>query len=65
MERSSSGGGDGRRTRATAHELARYEALFAARTRGMRVGEAVFRTGVKGEVLRAEKRRSEESAGRG
>ncbi len=36
MERSSSGGGDGRRTRATAHELARYEALFAARTRGMK-----------------------------
>jgi 2-aminoadipate transaminase len=36
MERSSSGGGDGRRARATAHELARYEALFAARTRGMK-----------------------------
>jgi 2-aminoadipate transaminase len=36
MERSTSGGGDGRRTRQTAHELARYEALFAARTRGMK-----------------------------
>src|SRR5580704_17325402 len=34
MERSGSSGGDGRR--ATAHELARYEALFAARTRGMK-----------------------------
>src|ERR1035437_10137350 len=32
MERSSSGGGDGRGARATAHELAR----FAARTRGMK-----------------------------
>ncbi len=30
------GAGGGRRTRATAHELARYEALFAARTRGMK-----------------------------
>src|SRR5438309_2898376 len=36
MERSTSGGGDGPRTRQTAHELARYEALFAARTRGMK-----------------------------
>src|SRR5260370_29477694 len=36
MERSTSGGGDGRRARPTAHELARYEALFAARTRGMK-----------------------------
>ena len=36
MGRSSSGGGDGRGSRATAHELARYEALFAARTRGMK-----------------------------
>src|ERR1700732_478008 len=27
---------DRRRTRPTAHELARYEALFAARTRGMK-----------------------------
>jgi 2-aminoadipate transaminase len=36
MERSGSRGGDGRRTRATAHELARYEALFATRTRGMK-----------------------------
>jgi 2-aminoadipate transaminase len=36
MKRSSSGSGDGRGTRATAHELARYEALFAARTRGMK-----------------------------
>ncbi|HMD57097.1 MAG TPA: PLP-dependent aminotransferase family protein [Solirubrobacteraceae bacterium] len=36
MELSGSGGGDGRRTRATAHELARYEALFASRTRGMK-----------------------------
>ncbi len=30
------GAGGGRRTRETAHELARYEALFAARTRGMK-----------------------------
>ncbi len=36
MERSTSGGGDGRPARPTAHELARYEALFAARTRGMK-----------------------------
>jgi 2-aminoadipate transaminase len=36
MERSPSGSGDGRKARATAHELARYEALFAARTRGMK-----------------------------
>ncbi|MGA2321165.1 MAG: PLP-dependent aminotransferase family protein [Solirubrobacteraceae bacterium] len=36
MVRSTSGTGDGRGTRATAHELARYEALFAARTRGMK-----------------------------
>jgi 2-aminoadipate transaminase len=36
MNRSISGAGGGRRTRPTAHELARYEALFAARTRGMK-----------------------------
>ena len=30
------GGSGGRRTRETAHELARYEALFAARTHGMK-----------------------------
>src|SRR5258705_5313720 len=36
MNRSGSGSGDGRGARATAHELARYEALFAARTRGMK-----------------------------
>jgi 2-aminoadipate transaminase len=36
MERSTSGAGDGRRTRPTAHELARYESLFASRTRGMK-----------------------------
>ncbi len=36
MEQSSGGAGDGRRARPTAHELARYEALFAARTRGMK-----------------------------
>jgi 2-aminoadipate transaminase len=36
MERSTSGGGDGRGARRTAHELARYEGLFAARTRGMK-----------------------------
>jgi 2-aminoadipate transaminase len=36
MKRSSSGSGDGRGARPTAHELARYEALFAARTRGMK-----------------------------
>ncbi len=34
--RSTSEDGDGRRTRPAAHELARYEALFAARTRGMK-----------------------------
>src|SRR5579862_1774598 len=36
MELTGSGGGEGPRARATAHELARYEALFAARTRGMK-----------------------------
>jgi 2-aminoadipate transaminase len=36
MERRSGGAGDGRGSRDTAHELARYEALFAARTRGMK-----------------------------
>src|SRR5437016_11454982 len=36
MKRSTSGAGDGRGTRPTAHELARYEALFAARTRSMK-----------------------------
>lgn len=36
MTRSTSSGGGGRPTRPTAHELARYEALFAARTRGMK-----------------------------
>ncbi len=36
MDRSGSAGGDGPRARDTAHELARYEALFAARTRGMK-----------------------------
>src|SRR4051794_33721333 len=29
-------GGEGRTTRPAAHELARYEALFASRTRGMK-----------------------------
>jgi 2-aminoadipate transaminase len=36
MERSSSPGSGGRRARPTAHELARYEALFATRTTGMK-----------------------------
>jgi 2-aminoadipate transaminase len=36
MERSTSGGGGGRGARPAAHELARYEALFAARTSGMK-----------------------------
>ena len=36
MQRSSSGGGRPPRTRPTAHELARYEALFASRTRAMK-----------------------------
>src|SRR5438270_7064296 len=36
MDPSGSGGGTGRGARATAHELARYESLFAARTRGMK-----------------------------
>ncbi len=36
MDRSSKGAGDGRGTRPPAHELARYESLFAARTRGMK-----------------------------
>jgi 2-aminoadipate transaminase len=36
MNRPISGAGGGRRARPTAHELARYEALFAARTRGMK-----------------------------
>jgi 2-aminoadipate transaminase len=36
MERPISGAGGGRTARPSAHELARYEALFAARTRGMK-----------------------------
>jgi 2-aminoadipate transaminase len=36
MNRSIGGAGGGRGARPTAHELARYEALFAARTRGMK-----------------------------
>src|SRR6266699_1281911 len=36
MDRSSSGAGEGRGARPTAHELARYEALFATRTRAMK-----------------------------
>src|SRR5271165_1135108 len=36
MDRPIKGAGDGRGARATAHELARYEALFAARTHGMK-----------------------------
>src|SRR5271167_890616 len=36
MDRSISGAGGRRRARLSAHELARYERLFAARTRGMR-----------------------------
>ena len=36
MNRGTGGTGDGRAARPTAHELARYEALFAARTRGMK-----------------------------
>src|SRR5437588_11843462 len=36
MDRSSSGAGEGRGARPTAHELARYEALFASRTRSMK-----------------------------
>ncbi|HEY1834304.1 MAG TPA: PLP-dependent aminotransferase family protein [Solirubrobacteraceae bacterium] len=36
MERSNSSSSGGRHTRPAAHELARYEALFAARTRGMK-----------------------------
>jgi 2-aminoadipate transaminase len=36
MDPPTSGAGDGRTTRDTAHELARYEALFAARTRTMK-----------------------------
>jgi 2-aminoadipate transaminase len=36
MDRSISGAGGGRGARPTAHELARYEALFATRTRGMK-----------------------------
>ncbi len=36
MDRSISGTGGGRKARPTAHELARYEALFASRTRGMK-----------------------------
>ena len=36
MDRSISGAGEGRGTRPTAHELARYESLFAARTRSMK-----------------------------
>src|SRR2546427_11535738 len=36
MNRPRSGAGDGRGARPTAHEIARYEALFAARTRSMK-----------------------------
>jgi 2-aminoadipate transaminase len=36
MDRSKNAGGGGRGSRPTAHELARYEALFASRTRGMK-----------------------------
>src|SRR6059058_3864520 len=36
MRRSISGEGEGKGARPTAHELARYEALFAARTRSMK-----------------------------
>jgi 2-aminoadipate transaminase len=36
MDRSISGAGGGREARPTAHELARYESLFATRTRGMK-----------------------------
>jgi 2-aminoadipate transaminase len=36
MDRSISGAGGGRKARPAAHELGRYEALFAARTRGMK-----------------------------
>jgi 2-aminoadipate transaminase len=36
MDRSFSGPGEGRGARPTAHELARYESLFAARTRSMK-----------------------------
>jgi 2-aminoadipate transaminase len=36
MDRSIGGAGEPRRARPSAHELARYEALFAARTRGMK-----------------------------
>ncbi len=36
MKRSTTGNGEGGRARPAAHELARYEALFAARTRGMK-----------------------------
>jgi 2-aminoadipate transaminase len=36
MDRSIGGSGGGRRSRETAHELARYEALFATRTHGMK-----------------------------
>ena len=36
MDRPINGAGDGRGTRPAAHELARYEGLFAARTRGMK-----------------------------
>jgi 2-aminoadipate transaminase len=36
MDRSISGTGGGRKARPAAHELARYEALFASRTRGMK-----------------------------
>jgi 2-aminoadipate transaminase len=36
MDRPTNGAGDGRRARPAARELARYESLFAARTRGMK-----------------------------
>ena len=36
MAKASRGAGDGRSARPAAHEIARYAALFAARTRGMK-----------------------------
>ncbi|HEX3451803.1 MAG TPA: PLP-dependent aminotransferase family protein, partial [Solirubrobacteraceae bacterium] len=36
MDRPIGGASGGRKTRQTAHELARYETLFAMRTRGMK-----------------------------
>ncbi len=54
MAKPSRGAGEGRGTRPAAHELARYEALFAARTRGMK-SSAMREMMVRTEITRADR----------